>query len=74
MGAFYEGYEDRVLKLLRNIEFERFGKPCDKLVTPRANNVSRGYRELKNLISTTNYEAGSSRRRAANSGGHSMLQ
>lgn len=42
-------------------------------MTPKAGTASRGARELKNLESSINYDAGSSKRCTVNSGGTLLL-
>ena len=73
LGASYEGYESEVMGLLRAIE-SGFKKKDRALVTPKApSKPSRGARELKNLVSSINYEGGSSKRHTINSGGTLLL-
>ena len=60
--------------LLSAIEQSGLKKIDGTLVTPKApNKSSRGVRELKNLVSSINYEGGSSKRSTINSGGTLLL-
>ena len=43
------------------------------VLTPKVTTVKKGERELKNLVSTINYERGSSKRQTVNSGGPMLL-
>ena len=68
LGASYEGFEDRVMKLLRDIEAasgSSVWRDCEQqsnlAVSPRVS------RELHNLITNVYYAGGSSKRNTANS-------
>ncbi len=67
LGATYEGYEDRVMTLLSDIE----ASTDINITTTEAK--SKLSRELKNLISNINYEGGSSKQRTSNKGRALML-
>jgi hypothetical protein len=71
LGASYEGYEAEVMNLLCAID--RSGRKEDTGLTPKPASTKKGTRELKNLISTINYEGGSSKRQTVNSGGSLLL-
>jgi hypothetical protein len=70
LGASYDGFEDRVMKLLCEIEAStgvtRINGEGSKQHTLVAK--PRVHRELRNLISNVNYEGGSSRRSTSTSG------
>ncbi len=74
LGASYEGFEDRVLRLLSEIESAGLRQPNSIPKTPKATTTQRGHRELRGLLSTVNYEAGNARRTTVNRGGPLMLQ
>lgn len=74
LGASYEGFEDRVLRLLSEIESAGLRRPNSMSKTPKTTTAQRGHRELRGLLSTVNYEAGHSRRTTVNSGGPFLLQ
>lgn len=59
--------------LLCVIEQSGLKKRDGTSMTPKASTTSRGARELKNLVSSINYEVGSSKRRIVNSGGSLFL-
>ena len=61
LGASYEGYEDEIISLLKAIDARRSQQTRDN--GKIAKSGGKGSRELKSLISTVNYETGSSRRR-----------
>uniref|UniRef100_A0A2N9IC54 Reverse transcriptase domain-containing protein n=1 Tax=Fagus sylvatica TaxID=28930 RepID=A0A2N9IC54_FAGSY len=62
LGASYEGYESEIMGLLYAIEQSGLKKSEGTLVTPKVTSKpSRGARELKNLVSSINYEGGSSK-------------
>jgi hypothetical protein len=71
LGASYEGYEAEVMNLLCAID--RSGRKEDNGLTPKPATTKKGTRELKNLVSTINYEGGSSKRQTVNSGGSLLL-
>ena len=71
LGASYEGYEAEVMNLLCAID--RLGRKEDTVVTPKVVTTKKGTRELKNLVSTINYEGGSSKRQTVDSGGLLLL-
>ena len=70
LGASYEGFEDRVTRLLCEIEASMGITRCTGEGPPQAIVVAkpRVNRELRNLISNVNYEGGSSRRGTSTSG------
>ncbi len=72
MGASHEGYESEVMSLLCAIELLRQKKE-DTGMTPKVTTAKKGSRELKNLVSTINYEGWSSKRQIVNSGGSLLL-
>jgi hypothetical protein len=72
LGASYEGYESEVMSLLCAIELLRRKKE-DTGMTPKVTMAKKGSRELKNLVSTINYEGWSSKRQIVNSGGSLLL-
>jgi hypothetical protein len=62
LGASFEGYEQRVLELLMDIEARHQQKKDEILNTRRPSSSGRKYcRELKGLVSSVNYEAKASR-------------
>ena len=67
VGASYERYEEEVLKLLKSIDAHRTNSEKG-VVVPDINVRSsrKGGRELKGLVSTINYDTGSSRSRSNN--------
>ena len=71
LGASYEGYETEVMNLLCAID--RLGRKEDTGLTSKPATTKKGTRELKNLVSTINYEGGSSKRQTVNNGGSLLL-
>ena len=69
LGASYEGFEDKVIDLLCTIEassaLKSYGEIWQK---SKSGPKARVHRELKNLISSVNYEGGSSKRNTSTSG------
>jgi hypothetical protein len=61
LGASYEGYEEEIISLLKAIDARRSQQTRDN--GKIAKSGGKGSRELKSLISTVNYETGSSRRK-----------
>jgi hypothetical protein len=62
LGASFEGYEQRVMDLLMDIEARHQQKKDELLSTRRPSSSGRKYcRELKGLVSSMNYEAKASR-------------
>ena len=70
LGASYEGFEDRVMALLCEIEAE---SRLTKSGVVSGKGKSKVPRELRNLISNVNYEGGSTRRTTSVSGRALML-
>ena len=70
LGASYEGFEDRVTRLLCEIEASTGITRCTGTGTSQAIVAAKPKvnRELRNLISNVNYEGGSSRRSTSTSG------
>ena len=52
---------------------DRSGQKEDTGLTPKPAMTKKGTRELKNLVSTINYEGGSSKRQTVNNGGSLLL-
>jgi hypothetical protein len=63
LEASYEGYESELMGLLSAIEQLGFKQKESFMTTPKASMTTRGTRELKNLVSSINYEVGGSKRR-----------
>jgi hypothetical protein len=64
LGASYEGYEEEVLTLLKAIDARRSQQPCNNENTLKVyKSGGRGSRKLKGLLSTVNYDNGSTCRR-----------
>jgi hypothetical protein len=62
LGASFEGYEQRVMELLMDIEARHQQKKDELLSTRRPSSSGRKCcRELKGLVSSVNYEAKASR-------------
>ena len=73
LGASFEGFEDKIMELLINIEASS-GTGSNGAVSPARKGVkSHVPRELRNLISGVTYAEGSSRRNSATSGRALML-
>ncbi len=70
LGASYEGFEDRVMTLLCEIEASTGVTRCNGEGSQQSIMVAkpRVHRELQNLISNVNYEGGGSRRGTSTSG------
>jgi hypothetical protein len=67
VGASYEGCEEEVLALLKSIDFCRINTVSGGEIFDKSGRSERkGSRELKALVSTINYDAGSSRSRGSN--------
>jgi hypothetical protein len=65
LGAYYEGFEDRVEKLLLDIEERRNQRLNDHLGVKKGTRIGpRLSRELKNLSSSINYEGNSASKRS----------
>jgi hypothetical protein len=65
LGAYYEGFEDRVEKLLLDIEERRNQRINDHLGVKKGTRTGpRLSRELKNLSSSINYEGNSAAKRS----------
>jgi hypothetical protein len=60
LGASFEGYEQRVMDLLMDIE-ARHQQKKDELLSTRRSSGRKYCRELKGLVSSINYEAKASR-------------
>jgi hypothetical protein len=60
LGASFEGYEQRVMDLLMDIE-TRHQQKKDELLSTRRSSRRKYCRELKGLVSSINYEAKASR-------------
>ncbi len=61
LGVSYEGYEEEIISLLKAIDARRSQQTRDN--GKIAKSGGKGSRELKSLITTVNYETGSSRRK-----------
>ena len=67
MGASYEGCEEEVLALLKSIDSRRINIVSRGEVSDKSGKSRRkGSRELKELVSTINYDAGLSHSRGSN--------
>jgi hypothetical protein len=67
VGASYEGYEEEVLTLLKSIDARRANFEKGEIVSDiNVRSGRKGSRELKGLVSTINYDTGSSRSRSNN--------
>ena len=67
VGASYEGCEEEVLALLKSIDSRRINIVSRGEVSDKSGKSRRkGSRELKELVSTINYDAGLSHNRGSN--------
>ncbi|GMY18770.1 NADPH-dependent thioredoxin reductase 3-like isoform X2, partial [Fagus crenata] len=67
LGASFNGFEDKIMELLMNIEASYSSGPKEDASHCRKGEKSRVPRELHNLISGVNYAGGSSRRNSTTS-------
>ncbi|GMY33591.1 hypothetical protein FCV25MIE_28833 [Fagus crenata] len=67
LGASFNGFEDKIMELLMNIEASYSFGPKEGASHCRKGEKSRVPRELRNLISGVNYAWGSSRRNSTTS-------
>jgi hypothetical protein len=69
LGASFEGFEEEMTKILQSIEERRNTRDGKSNVRKQVlKYAGKGSKELKNLISTINYEAGSSRNKGTRRG------
>jgi hypothetical protein len=61
LGAFFEGYEEELMGILKAIEDRRNQQGKDNKKVSKSG--GKGSRELKNLISHINYEKGPAKNR-----------